>query len=67
MDKDKLKELAKRICNNRPLIYDEYGAGARILDADSQIIADFECHLDAEAFMDLIEIILNDENKDAKD
>ena len=60
--RDKLKKIVdtfNKFHFRAPLQYDEYGAGARILDEEGLKIIDFENHLDAETFMELIDEIEN--------
>ncbi len=55
--RDKLTGIVNKFYFRFPMKYDEYGGGARILDADGGLIADFENHLNAETFMELIDEI----------
>lgn len=46
-------KMEKHYFRGKEVFYREYGAGAYIEDKDGNIIADFICHLDAEAFLTL--------------
>lgn len=55
----KARKLAFHVAGNcYPWKYDEYGGGARVLNSNGDVVADFEFHPHAEAFMDLIELLL---------
>lgn len=65
-EKDKLKSFKNKLTGivnqfffEHPIVYDEYGAGARLINSGGLLIADFEDHIDAETFMELIDEIRN--------
>ncbi len=57
--KKNLTGIINKFVIKYPIIYDEYGAGARLISSCGALIADFEDHIDAETFMELIDEIRN--------